>query len=352
MSKSRINLERLEKQALSLISSISELKFQLLEVISEVEKSNAWEETGAISCAHWLAGLADWEVGTAREHIRVARKLRTLPETKQSFKNGELSYAKVRQTTRVADPENERETLELARTTPARELPRVLANWRQQTKPEEVYAIQEAERGVTVQTSLTGSVVIKATLPPEEAAQVLNALDSFKSENLSADRSSHKQTTLRQKRADGLMSLSSGEPVGETNVVVHFRENGPELADGTLLHPETAKRMSCNAKVTPIQKRDGSPADVGRKQRLVPKKLAILVKERDLHCVFPSCQNSKYTDVHHIKHWADGGATNLENLALLCDYHHRWVHENGWPADQISKSVRSSEPERRSSIAS
>jgi len=34
--------------------------------------------------------------------------------------------------------------------------------------------------------------------------------------------------------------------------------------------------------------------------------------------------------MHHVKHWAHGGPTDLDNLALLCSTHHRAVHEGGY----------------------
>jgi hypothetical protein len=35
-------------------------------------------------------------------------------------------------------------------------------------------------------------------------------------------------------------------------------------------------------------------------------------------------------DAHHVEHWAEGGETRLGNLVLLCPFHHRLVHEEGY----------------------
>jgi hypothetical protein len=50
---------------------------------------------------------------------------------------------------------------------------------------------------------------------------------------------------------------------------------------------------------------------------------------RDRGCRFPGC-GSRFTDAHHVRHWADGGPTQLDNLVLLCGTHHRLLHEGGF----------------------
>lgn len=72
---------------------------------------------------------------------------------------------------------------------------------------------------------------------------------------------------------------------------------------------------------------DGSVLDVGRRTRIIPTALRRAMKIRDRGCRFPSCTNTRYTHGHHIRHWAHGGSTCLENLITLCSAHHRLVHE-------------------------
>jgi len=93
---------------------------------------------------------------------------------------------------------------------------------------------------------------------------------------------------------------------------------------------ETARRFSCDASVVSIiEDEDGEPLSVGRKTRSIPPALRRALNSRDRGCRFPGCPNKHYVDGHHIKHWVDGGETRLSNLALLCRYHHRQVHEGG-----------------------
>ena len=75
---------------------------------------------------------------------------------------------------------------------------------------------------------------------------------------------------------------------------------------------------------------DGGVLDVGRRTRTLPTALRRAVEGRDRNqCQFSGC-SSRHCDAHHVVHWADGGATRLQNLVLLCRFHHRAVHEEGF----------------------
>jgi hypothetical protein len=93
---------------------------------------------------------------------------------------------------------------------------------------------------------------------------------------------------------------------------------------------ESARRFACDASVVRVgHGRDGSVKHVGDRVRRVPLRLRRALEVRDRGCRFPGC-GSRYTDAHHIRHWADGGPTRLDNLILLCRTHHRLLHEGGF----------------------
>ena len=73
----------------------------------------------------------------------------------------------------------------------------------------------------------------------------------------------------------------------------------------------------------------GSVLDVGRRRRTVDWRLRKALEVRDGGCRFPGC-GSRYTQAHHAIPWAEGGETALDNLILVCHFHHRTVHERGW----------------------
>ena len=94
---------------------------------------------------------------------------------------------------------------------------------------------------------------------------------------------------------------------------------------------EAARRVACDAgHVVLSRAADGGVLDVGRRTRTVPTAMRRALEVRDRsHCQFPGC-DSRHCDAHHAVHWADGGETKLSNLILLCRFHHRAVHEEGF----------------------
>ena len=101
-------------------------------------------------------------------------------------------------------------------------------------------------------------------------------------------------------------------------------------AGGIHVSAETARRLACDAaSVTMRHGKTGEVLDVGRRTRTISPALRRALAARDRHCRFPGCAATR-CDAHHIEHWAQGGATALGNLVLLCRRHHRAVHEEGF----------------------
>ena len=108
------------------------------------------------------------------------------------------------------------------------------------------------------------------------------------------------------------------------------------LSDGQRVSAETSRRVSCeSSKVVMTHASDGSVLDVGRKTRTISPALRRALVDRDGGCRFPGCNQSR-CDAHHVKHWAEGGETSLDNTLLLCRFHHRLVHEEGFQLKRLS----------------
>ncbi len=158
--------------------------------------------------------------------------------------------------------------------------------------------------------------------------------------------------TVSARHADGLVMMAErflaaadGEPLGldggrRHQVVVHVQadtlaEDGPpgrcEIDGGPAIAPETARRLACDASLLGVVVDGaGQPLDIGRKTRSIPPAIARALRIRDGGCRFPGCDHRRHVDGHHLRHWADGGETSLENLVLLCRRHHALVHEGGF----------------------
>ena len=108
------------------------------------------------------------------------------------------------------------------------------------------------------------------------------------------------------------------------------RQAALEEAGGIHVSAATAQRLACDAATVEMRHgSDGQVLDVGRKTRTISPALRRALASRDRQCRFPGCQ-ARRSDAHHIRHWAHGGATALDNLVLLCRRHHRAVHEEGF----------------------
>jgi hypothetical protein len=94
------------------------------------------------------------------------------------------------------------------------------------------------------------------------------------------------------------------------------------------ISPKTAKRLSCDASlVTVLENKQGGVLNIGRRARTVPPSIKRALELRDNSCRVPGCCQSINLDAHHIKHWADGGETSLDNLVHLCRFHHTQLHQ-------------------------
>lgn len=142
-------------------------------------------------------------------------------------------------------------------------------------------------------------------------------------------------------RADQLPE-HGGEPVTLT-VTMNFddlvREVGAAMLDTRERVPAAeVRRLACNAGVIPVVLGGRSePMDIGRKTRTFPAGIRRLLVARDKGCAFPGCSRPpKHCDGHHIKHWADGGETSVDNAVLLCRQHHAIIHQSEWEVTMVS----------------
>ncbi|HEX8497654.1 MAG TPA: DUF222 domain-containing protein, partial [Actinomycetales bacterium] len=101
---------------------------------------------------------------------------------------------------------------------------------------------------------------------------------------------------------------------------------------GAALSAATTRMLACDTNVIPmILGSNSEPLDVGRSTRTIPNAIRRALVKRDKGCAFPGCRRPpRWADGHHIRHWADGGPTCLDNLVLLCGHHHDVIHHTAW----------------------
>ncbi|MDH3223454.1 MAG: HNH endonuclease [Gemmatimonadota bacterium] len=327
------------------------LQYRAMTLLAEFHRRRGWIDTGFSSTAEWLAWRIGVHGGAARERVRAALALQNLPETSRAMENGELSFTKVRALTRVATPDNEGELLHLARAGSAANLERMVRGWRSLDGTSEVEAEERRYRSRRLRcfVDLDGMVVVQGRLDPEAGALLMRALDAAGDALFKAD--THEEPERRRADALGLMAERalgagfggaeapvSGSRADRTQVVLHVEastlsgEGEPgtsELEDGTRVSAETSRRMACDAgRVRMVHDSTGRTLSVSRRTRTVPPAIRRALEARDRGCRFPGC-GLRFTEAHHVHHWAQGGDTSLANLVLLCRRHHRAVHEGG-----------------------
>jgi Domain of unknown function (DUF222)/HNH endonuclease len=358
-------LEDLEREICELAAHIAAATCRWLDLVAEFDDRQGWAAWGVTSCAHWLSWRCSIGLGTARQHVRVAHRLRELPVVREAFSRGELSYCKVRALTRVALHATEAGLVEIARHATGAQLEKLIRCYAGALAASLGTAQRvEDQRYLTWSWNDDGSLRMEARLPAAEGGLIVKALEAFDREPREEDE--HVASPAAARSADALVAIvrSAVSAAPEASVgadpcelVVHVDAatlasddvgERCHLVDGPALAPETVRRLGCDAAVVRIVERDGRPLTAGRRTRTIPPALRRALRTRDDGCRFPGCTHARYLHAHHIQHWARGGPTTLENLVQLCSYHHRLVHEGGFGVERSrGGSVRFRRPDGR-----
>jgi 5-methylcytosine-specific restriction endonuclease McrA len=351
-------LDRLGDEIAELSAHLDAATARLLTLIREFDARGGWN-TGFRSCADWLGWRVGLDIGAARERVRVARALGTLPVLAQALANAELSYAKVRALTRVATRETEARLVAVGRAGTAAHVERIVRGWRRVDLLAEARQARRRHerRGLHLFEDEDGMVVVRGRLTPEDGALLKRALEAGREVLYQRGRQAAgagpaepvgEPPTVAQQQADALAlvaesalhgGLDPGAPGERYQVVVHV--DAPVLADpgqpgqsaledGAHVSAETSRRLTCDAsRIVMRHDEAGRVMEVGARTRTIPPALRRALQHRDRGCRFPGC-GVRVDQGHHLQHWAQGGPTTLSNLALLCRRHHRAVHEEGY----------------------
>jgi hypothetical protein len=288
----------------------------------------------------------------------------------------------VRAMSRVATPDNEDFLLTIARYGTASHVEKVVNKYRgvQRTLDDSEAQEQDQARKLVYYQDDDGMWVIHARLPAEAGAIVVKAIEAVarpeqearqehlpqhQQQDVPAETDFAAETSakteqlhdlLEQTRADALITitehfLASSDDntqwqglkgsercqlmlhVDINTLHRHSDQVDPahehcHLDDKHWISPATARRLSCDTSlITVLEDKRGNVLNIGRRTRTVPASIGRALALRDPTCRFPGCCESRYVDAHHIKHWADGGETSLDNLVTLCRYHHRQLHQ-------------------------
>jgi hypothetical protein len=337
-----VSIEDLDNNISVIAARINIATYELIALIREFDERAGFLKWGFDNCAAWLAWRCDFSAATAREKVRAARALKTLPLLTRAFAAGELSWSKVRELTRVANERNEASLVEFA----LRHTSSHVTGRCRELRMGDAASINVAERAFDRRSlrvhrdTERGMMNITIDLPLEAGELVDKALDRAR-DDTGLDIPDLVDTSWSKRQADAFVNLvkeylHDEKSAGRSDnylVTVHVDQAALEGNEGRSSLPiESVKRLCCDSHAVVLTEDDkGEPLSIGRKARTVPKAIERAVRARDRNCCsFPGCRNKRFLDCHHVEHWANGGETSLDNLLLLCTRHHTLVHEGGF----------------------
>jgi Domain of unknown function (DUF222)/HNH endonuclease len=327
--------------------AISAHQSQLLAAVAELDKRRAWRVDGATSMVAWLVQRCGVSAATAREWVTAAAKLPSLPKIADALSQGKLSFDQVKPLVEVAKPDTDERLAEEATHWSAKQVRELAQAARDQSDQRATgFYARRFLRFDDRRRTLTGM------LPEDQYVVVKSSLIAR------ASRQDRTRKPFEQRMADALVTVCQSDAVGNPGppgnesgtsqaggarrnrptVVVHAdltflagAEGGAELDVMGPVSRGVARRLACDAKVlVSADGADGRSLNLGRTRRDPSDAQRVEIRRRDKECRFPGCSHTEFTDVHHVRHWVDGGPTDIENLVELCDQHHRCVHEMGW----------------------
>ncbi len=341
-----VPIDDLDQTIITLAARINAETYELLVLIRQFDERAGWLKWGLGGCAEWLHYRCDLGMNAAREKVRVAHALKTLPQIAAAFATGILSYSKVRAMTRVAGTCNEEQLLSFAlKTTTARVEERC-----RELRCGSVDSLGGAQRALANRSLRVnrnverGMMTITIDLPMETGELVEKALGKARDDSMSKVEFIDESWSSRQ--ADALVSMASSYLSGKAGqarntsddylVTVHVDQSALANGNGRSSLPiESVKRLCCDGHAVILgEGENGEPLNIGRKTRTVPTAIKRALVARDKRCTFPGCEHKRYVDAHHVQHWSAGGETSLDNLMLLCSQHHKLVHEGAFTIER------------------
>jgi hypothetical protein len=332
-------LEVLFEELAELTGQRNAIDGRLVEIVAEVERDELWGATGARS----VAALVAWKTGTSPNNAHtiatVAHRLEEFPRCAEGLREGRLSLDQVGVVAERAADGSDEHYAQLAASATVSQL-RTAVKLEPRPEPDPRPA---PPRSIT-KTSDDESTTWRIKVPHTEAETFDAALQSHHDALIADWKRDHdrmpEQAPPLPDGVDAFMSLVEAgwdtevarRPHGQhTTVVVHLdvERDTASWHLGPLLTDDERRYLMCDASFEAWFERHGRVIGSGRASRQINRRLRRALEHRDRTCVVPGCGATRGLHAHHIRHWEDGGLTELWNLVLVCPYHHRLHHRGG-----------------------
>jgi hypothetical protein len=312
---------------------------RLVEIVAELDRDELCGATGARSVAALVAWKLGWSSGNAHTITTVATRLQEFPRCAAGMREGRMSLDQVGVIAARAGEGSDEHYAQLAACATVNQL-RTAVKLEPRPEPE---PRREPERSITTTSTDRGSCY-RITLGHHDAAKFDAALASHRDALIAEWKHDHgsgagapDQRPPLPGAAEAFMRLveagwdadAARRPHGQhTTVVVHLdvEQRAAALHLGPLLPEAERQYLTCDATFEVWFERHGEAIGAGRATRLINRRLRRALEYRDRMCAVPGCGATRGLHAHHVRHWEDGGPTELANLVLLCPYHHRSHH--------------------------
>jgi Domain of unknown function (DUF222)/HNH endonuclease len=330
-------LEVLFKELAQLAGQRNAIDGRIVEIVAEMDREKLCGMTGARS----IAALVAWKLGcsSANAHTLTAivSRLAEFPRCAAGMREGRLSADQVGVIATRAGTGSDEHYAQLAQVATVTQLrTAVKLEPRPDPEPRPV-----PERSFSKTSTEAGSCY-RITLPHHDAAKFDAAVASHRDALITDWKTDHSKSPAEQRppmpnTADAFMRLieagwdteAAARPhSAHTTVIAHLdvAQRAAALHLGPLLTDAERQYVTCDATFEVWFERDGQPIGAGRTTRAINRRLRRALEHRHPTCAVPGCGATRGLHAHHLRHWEDGGETELSNLVLLCPYHHRCHH--------------------------
>jgi hypothetical protein len=332
-----------------LFAELSELAGQrnaidgrIVEITAEIDREGLCGMTGARS----VAALVAWKLGSSSANAHtittIAGRLAEFPRCAAGMREGRLSLDQVGVIAARAGEGSDEHYAQLASVASVSQLRTAV---KLEPRPEPQPAPRPEPKPSIIKTSDDDEFTCwRIRLPRVEAAKFEAALASHRDALFAEWKQDHGQGEDASEQrpplpttGEAFMRLveagwdaeAARRPHGQhTTVVAHVDVEArvAALHLGPLLSGADRQYLTCDATCEVWFERHGQPIGAGRMTRTVNRRLRRALEHRHPTCAVPSCGATRGLHAHHLVHWEDGGPTELDNLVLLCPYHHRLHH--------------------------
>ena len=348
----------------ALFEELSELTGQrnaidgrIVDLVAEIDRDELWGDTGARS----VAALVAWKTGSSRSNAEaiatVAHRSESFPRCVQGMREGRLSLDQIGVIASRAGEGSDEHYAELAGVATVSQL-RTAIKLEPRPEPDPAPDPRPAISKTSdadfdhwrIRLGHADSAKFEAALQSHREALIAEWKSDRNGSGPTPDEGTSGRHTPMPTSLDAFLRLvttgwdaeAQRRPHGQhTTVVVHVDvdQKVGSLHLGPLLPESERQYLSCDATCQVWFERAGEVIGSGRSTRTISRRLRRALEHRNPTCAVPGCGATRGLHAHHIRHWEDGGVTDLNNLVLVCPFHHRLHHRGGititGPADKL-----------------